>query len=121
MTAKEAIARADAMKPNAVTEAEKLRWLTTLEGMIKDEIVDTHEGWVVAPYGGAPLALTDPLFVPPPYDGVYVFWIMAKIDFLNGEFDAYGNSTAMFANAFSAYADHINRTMAPKSAGVIFG
>ncbi|MBR3422855.1 MAG: hypothetical protein IKG80_00025 [Clostridia bacterium] len=121
MTVQEVIARADALKPNAVPEAEKIRWLSTLEGMIKNEIIDTHNGWEEPISGGASAAPEDTLSAPPPYDDVYVFWIMAKIDFTNGEFDAYANSSAAFNNAYSAFADHVNRTKAPKNTGIRYG
>jgi len=121
MTAQEAITRADALKPNAVPEAEKLRWLASLEGQIKNEIVDTHEGWDVPLPAGEKISPDDALFVPPPYEEVYVFWIMAKIDFTNGEFESFGNSKALFNSTFSAYAEHVNRTMTPKSSEVKYG
>ena len=121
MTVEEAIARADALKPNAVSEAEKIRWLSTLEGMIKEEIVDSHTGWDVPVPSGAPLTPSDRLFAASPYDPLYVLWIMARVDFTNGEFDAYANSAAAFNAAYSAFADHINRTKTPKGAEVRFG
>ena len=121
MTVQEAIARADALKPNAVPEAEKIRWLSSIEGYLKHEIADTHEGWADVPEEGRTPSLTDTLFVPPPYDGLYVSWIMARIDFVNGEFDSYGNVMAMFNSEYSAFADHVNRTMTPKSVEVRYG
>ena len=121
MTVQEVIARADALKPNAVPEAEKIRWLSTLEGMIKDEIADTHEGWQTPLPTGGDLTGGDTLFAPPPYDDVYFFWIMAKIDFTNGEFDAYANSAAAFNSVYSAFADHVNRTKTPQTAEIKYG
>ncbi len=121
MTVQQAIVRADALKPNAVPEAEKIRWLSALEAMIKNEIADTHGGWEEPLPTGEPLCPTDGLFAPPPYDEAYVFWLAAKIDFTNGEFDSYANSTAQFNNAYSAFADHVNRTKPPKSTEIKYG
>ena len=121
MTVQEVIARADALKPNAVPEAEKIRRLSELEATIKNEIADTHGGWEGPTPAGEPLTLTDGLFATPPYDEAYVFWLLAHIDAANGEFDSYENSRKMFINAFSAFADHVNRTHPPKSAKVNYG
>ena len=44
MTIIEAINRIDAIKPNNYTQQEKTSWLSTLDGVIKKEIIDTHEG-----------------------------------------------------------------------------
>ena len=118
MTIADAIARADAVKPNGVPEAEKIRWLTGLECIIKNEIVDTHSGWEEEPAAALPSALGDALFAPPPFDETYVMWLLARIDFINGEYDAYANSSAVFNSAFSAFADHVNRTKTPKSAAL---
>ena len=115
MTLQQAITRADALKPNAVPEAEKIRWLSVLEGMIKDEIADTHEGWDEPLSCGELAGPSDTLFAPPPYDDVYVFWLLAKIDFACGEFDAYANSSGAFNSVYSAVADHVNRTKTPKT------
>ncbi len=121
MTVQEVIARADALRPNAVPEAQKIRWISALEAMIKDEIADTHAGWDAEVPEGSLLAPDDELFAPLPYDGAYVFWLLAHIDAANGEFDSYANSVRLFHNAFSAFADHVNRTHPPKSAEVNFG
>ena len=121
MTVQQIITRADALKPNAVPEAEKIRWLSALEAMIKTEIADTHAGWEEPVPTGEPLTPTDALFAPPPYADAYVFWLLAKIDFTNGEFDSYANSTASFNSVYSAFADHVNRTKPPKNSKVNFG
>ena len=44
MTIMEAINRIDAIKPNGYPQLEKIRWLSTLDGNIKANIIDTHEG-----------------------------------------------------------------------------
>ena len=43
MTVLEAINRLDAIKPNSYSQSEKIKWLSTLDGIIKSEIMDTHE------------------------------------------------------------------------------
>lgn len=44
MKISEAITKIDALKFNTYTQSEKIAWLSTIDGMIKREIIDTHEG-----------------------------------------------------------------------------
>ena len=44
MTIIEAINKIDALKPNNYSQGDKIGWLSTLDGIIKKEIIDTHEG-----------------------------------------------------------------------------
>jgi uncharacterized OB-fold protein len=41
MTIMEAIHAIDSLKPNSYSESDKIRWLSTLDGLIKIEIIDT--------------------------------------------------------------------------------
>lgn len=44
MTINEVIQAVDSLKPNSYSELEKIQWLSELDGTIKAEIIDTHEG-----------------------------------------------------------------------------
>ena len=44
MTIQEAINKIDTLKPNSYSNADKIAWLSNLDGIIKEEIIDTHEG-----------------------------------------------------------------------------
>ena len=46
MTVMEAINHVDAVKPNGYSQNEKIRWLSYLDGIVKKEIIDTHENKV---------------------------------------------------------------------------
>ena len=115
MTISEAITTIDAIKPNQYSRSDKIRWLATLDGLIKAEIIDTHESdveTVFTPYDDN----TDPnteLLVPAPYDEIYIHWLEAQIDYTNGEYDKYENSNTMFNTSYTAYANHYNRTHMP--------
>lgn len=117
MTIMEAIYRADAQKPNVYPQEEKIRWLSALDGVVKKEIIDTHEG-------GEDIAfkeydnlsdLNTELLIPAPYDEVYIHWIEMHVDYANAEFGKYNNSKAMYNTAFSAYEKYYNRTHKPIS------
>lgn len=44
MTIIEAINIIDVLKPNTYSQSDKIGWLSTLDGLIKKKIIDTHEG-----------------------------------------------------------------------------
>lgn len=115
MTIFEAINRIDALKPNSYPQGEKIRWLNTLDGMVKSMIVDTHEGGNMVAFHGytEDTDLTTELLVPAPYDELYIFWLESKIDYSNGETGRYNNSISMYNAAYAEYANYYNRTHMP--------
>ena len=116
MTIMEAIYRADAQKPNVYSQEEKIRWLSALDGTVKKEIIDTHEGGEDVPFSGYN-TLTDlntELLIPAPFDEVYIHWLELHIDYANAEFGKYNNSLSMYGTAYSAYERYYNRTHMPK-------
>lgn len=115
MTIMEAIYRADAQKPNVCSQDEKIRWLSVLDGIVKNEIIDTHEGGEGVSFNGynAQSDLNTELLIPAPYDEVYIHWIEMHIDYANAEYGKYNNSMAMYTNAYSTFERHYNRTHMP--------
>ena len=115
MTIMDALYRIDEVKPNSYSQAEKMKWLSTLDGVIKSEIIDTHEGGEGVVFNGydesSDLATT--LLVPAPYDDIYLRWLETQIDYANGEYGKYNNSMSMYNTAYTAYANHYNRTHMP--------
>ena len=119
MTASELLARADALRPNAYTRAEKLRWLERLDGQIARELLDTHEGNSEFGVRNLELSYGDDtvLLAPEPYgEEVYLSYVFAQIDLNNAEIEKYDQSAALFASAWRALADDVNRRRAPKGA-----
>jgi hypothetical protein len=110
-----AINHIDAVKPNGYSQAEKIRWLSTLDGTIKAEIVDTHEGAEGVEFKeyNDNTPLTHVLLIPHPYDDVYIKWLEAQIDYANGEYGKYNNSITMFNAAYSSLEKYYNRTHKP--------
>lgn len=115
MTLMEALHRIDTIKPNSYSQIEKTKWLSSLDGIVKTEIIDMHEGGNVTfnGYSDATSPTTE-LLVPAPYDDLYLFWLESKIDYWNGEVGKYNNSIAMFNEAYSNYERYYNRTHMPK-------
>ena len=118
MTILEAINRVDATKPNSYTQIEKIDWLSTLDGIIKKEIIDTHEGGENTVFNGycADTDLDTELIVPAPYDDIYIRWLESRIDYAMGEYNKYNNSAKAYNTVFEAYSSYYNRNNMPKHA-----
>lgn len=116
MTIMEALHRADALKPNMYTTVEKIKWLSILDGIIKKEIIDTHEGGEGVVFDGyeEDVELTTELLVPAPYDDIYIHWLEAQIDYTNGEYGKYQNSKSMYNTSYDAFKNFYHRTHMPK-------
>ena len=122
MTIIEAINNIDSFKPNTYTQADKIKWLSTLDGIVKKEIIDTHEGTESVAFDGYEVdtALDTVLLVPAPYDDIYLKWLEAQIDYTNGDTQKYENSMTMYNNTYSTFQRHYNRTHMPKSKSIKF-
>lgn len=116
MTIIEAIHRINTLKPNGYDQAQKIKWLSSLDGIVKSEIIDTHEGGEEVVFKGytdeADLLTT--LLVPAPYDDVYIRYLEMQIDYANAEYGKYNNSKVMYNEAFTAFKRYYNRTHKPK-------
>lgn len=115
MTIIEAINRIDTLKHNTYTQTDKVMWLSTLDSMVKNHIIDTHEGAVEVSFTGYDDStdLQTELLVPAPYDEMYLRWMEAQIDYHNGEYGKYNNAIEMFTTAYKGYQDYYNRTHMP--------
>lgn len=114
MKISEAIQKVDALKPNNYSQEDKIKWLSTLDGIIKKEIIDTHEGASEVVFNGYDTSsLETELLVAAPYDDIYIKWLEAQIDYNNGEIGKYSNSMIMYNSAYSAFERHYNRKFMP--------
>lgn len=104
MKLNECIRRVDAVKPNAFSDSDKTAWLSEIEGMVQTEIWHVQpdaEGFVTYVW---PEQQSDTLLVAPPHDKLYPLYLVAMIDFANGEYGSYQNSMAMFNAVWDEYA-----------------
>lgn len=115
MTIIEMITDVDALKPNGYEQIYKIQWLSQLDGRVKQDIIDTHEGGEGVMFSGydAETPLSTELLIPHPYDEVYRYWLEAQIDYANGEYPKYNNSMSMFNEAYSAYERYYHRNHLP--------
>lgn len=117
MTIMGAINHLDAVKPNGYSQVEKIKWLSTLDGIVKAEIFDTHEEGEGKDFKGYDemTALTKELLVPHPYDDIYIRYLEMQIDYANGEYGKYNNSKTVYNEAFGEFVKYYNRTHKPIS------
>lgn len=123
MTAGEAIARADLLRPNQYSSADKLRWLRRLDGQILEELLRTHEavGGEAGALAGAVTELPESydensvLLAPAPYDEeLYSAFLYSQIDLHNAELQKYDQSVTLLAAAWRQLADWLNRARRPR-------
>lgn len=116
MTLIEAITRIDTLKPNTYTQQEKIKWLSMLDGIIKYEIIDTHEGADEVSFVGYDenTNLATELLVPAPYDDIYIRWLETRIDYTNGEYARYNNALQAYNDVYSDFCKYYNRIHMPK-------
>lgn len=116
MTIHEAITQLDALKHNTYSQAEKISWLSTLDGRIRHQILDTHAGGPEGVFPGyTHLTPADTLLlVCYPHEDLYVRYLEAMVDYHNGEIEKYNNSIALFEAAYRSFQRHYNRTHLPK-------
>lgn len=115
MTIIEAINKIDALKPNSYSQSDKISWLSALDGLIKKQIIDTHEGGDSIVFDGYDenTPLDTSLIAEAPYDSVYLSWLEAKIDYANGEYLRYNNTATKYNTDFSEFERYYNRTHMP--------
>lgn len=122
MRLQEALDKADAQRTNMITRPEKIAWISELDGLIWSEIVSKHN---LLPGEEIRLSVmpeydedTEPgkkLLVPFPYDEVYTYWLMAKIDERHAEAERYNNDKLTFNGYYEQFSDWWTRNHMPKT------
>lgn len=95
--------------PAEIDDTILLDWLNQLEGQILHEIflLALSE---ITPYAATP---TEALAAPYPYDGIYLLWMEAQVDFANGEYERYTNTMQRYNVAWNDLARHIAKCIRP--------
>lgn len=109
MTAGEILAAVDALRPNQYEAAQKLAWLSLLDGKLAGELFRVYDE--TYPFPCRSYTAETPLAAPFPYDWeLYTTWLFAQIDLHNAEIVKYNQSMTLFAAAWRQLADHWSRT-----------
>ena len=121
MTVNEIIANVDLKEPNSYTSAEKLRWLSALDGKIFAEVLSTHEGLAAdaafTPYSTG----AETLLIPFPYcEGVYTHYLIAMIAAANAETARYNQQIALYNAEYGQWWNAYHAAHLPLHGGTRF-
>ena len=119
MTIRQAIEGIDSIKHNTYTDRQKIAWLSALDGLIKAELMDTHEG-ENCPFRGYD-DKTDrdtELLAYAPFDQMYLHHLESKIDYYNAEYARFNNAMAMFQASYQDFCGHYHRRYRPKGSAI---
>jgi len=120
MKAMDVIERVDLMEPNDYSPEQKLRWLSTLDGRVVEEVIATHEdGAIDTP----PLYETgaEELVIGEPFGAeIYYHYLQAMIAAENSETQRYNRRMTLFNSAYTAWQNHYTARHMPKRAGERF-
>lgn len=123
MTLKEAVDIFDSRCENDFSLTEKIKWISNLDGLIKTNIIDTHEGGNnidFLPYSIDSDKNTK-LLVPEPFAEIYIFYMLCQAYLSRSEFAFYENAASLYNNAYYYFATYYNRTHLPKQDNSITG
>lgn len=113
ITAKDVIDAVEKVRPNAYSDEEKLKWINEVEGKIHDEIIKNSEigkdNEFVTVSSPDTLLTADSRF-----SQMYVYYLLAKIDFFDNEPTKYNNDLAMFDSTYESFACWHIRTYVPQ-------
>ena len=114
------IDRVDMMEPNQYSPEQKIRWLSTLDGKIFEEVIRTHEGQTVenfTPYVNG----NEELIIGDPYgEDIYYNYLQMKIAQENSEANRYNRRATMFSSLYQEWVNYYNRTHLPRRTGLQF-
>ena len=109
----EVIGRVDALRPNALEEQDKARWLVELDGRNYREVTMMDAPEALPPQRW-PEDGDKPLLVESPYDSMYSLYLTAMVEFALGEYQAYNNTCALFDQAQQEWRAAYRRAHCPK-------
>lgn len=115
MTLLQAIDGIDELMHNTYSQEQKVKWLSSLDAMVKEQVIDTHEHPPEVIFGGytPDTPMDTVLLIPEPYDECYHRWLEAQIHYHNGEFGKYNQALQQYKAVFSAFINHYNATHMP--------
>lgn len=117
----ELIACVDSIRPNQYGKEVKMQWLTEVEGTVID-ILNAHEGneYTFDKYDYEKDNEAE-LLVPDRFADLYLHYLLAKIDYHDGETENYMNDVTMYQASEDAFRAYYTRKHMPKQPGKIRG
>ncbi|MCC8122715.1 MAG: hypothetical protein LIO58_04160 [Oscillospiraceae bacterium] len=109
----EVIARVDAVIPNLISETDKCRWLSALDGQLAaetlTEAVPDSYAW--------PEDTDRELRLPHPWDGIYDLYLRAMLHESLGELTEYNAILEVFNSTLAGYLRYLRRRDTPAASG----
>ena len=114
MTVRQLLEAVDTLRPNGYESRQKAAWLSELAGRIQTEVWlrPAYETRQYAPEENAPL-----LPLPPAYEGLWMHWMRAQLDFADGCYAAYVESRREFNRLCGEYQRWFRAVYAPAEHG----
>ena len=135
MKRSKALADAKGIRPSDFTDKQIMKWLLDLDGQLMldyvaqyatkeqlDEsyggdgvedgitIADTiNETKLITSQEWLAMAAEDLQAVPPPYDGLYVDYLVMQIDLHNADYERYNNDAILYAEQLRTWRDRLSR------------
>ena len=112
MTILQAIETIDELVHNAYSQEQKVGWLSQLDSMVKEQVIDTHDDPPEVIFEGytPDTPMDTVLLIPEPYEEAYLHWLQAQIHYYNGEYGKYNQALSQYKAVFSAFANRYNAT-----------
>ena len=102
MKVKDVLDQVNTLKPHPYSAETLVQWLSECEGMAQTRVM--LQSPVELVQYSWPESQEWELLVDPPHDKLYVSYLLAMIDYHNGEYGKYQNSMAMFNAQFSEFS-----------------
>ncbi len=115
MTIHEAISRIDNEYENTYSPEQKKAYLSRLDWLIKNNIIDKHQGGADVEFNGYDDNTPEDtvLLVPEPFTDIYIFWLQAWIDYWNGDYDKYNNTISIYQSVYDSFRNDYNSKHMP--------
>ena len=113
MTIRQAIERVDEIKPNAFSDKTKVEWLSALEGRLAADVFLMAVAEIRLLEYKHPDDMDTELLVKYPHDDIYTYWLQARIDEANGEYNKFMNTAELYNEAYGNFVRWFGQTYDP--------
>lgn len=114
-TFEELLSTVNRLKPNTVDDEDKFGWINDVEAQVYEKVysraADTTFTYSAKAWDTDQAAA---LLIPYPYSEMYMYYLFAKIDLMNGEIGSYNNNMTLFKDGLDEFAAYYRRNHLPK-------
>ena len=100
----EVIENADRLYPNSYTMQEKIKWCDELGAMLKEEYAKSYSQEGQEKYVEISDPTADETVITPPYDAMYIDYILAKCCYYQRDYDSYNRHIISFNSKLEDFA-----------------